>query len=574
MAFCIPKHLVDTFLAKLKSGEIDPSELSKMSSKQRNDFFSSFLGKDNATKVNALFESKLMLKNQQLGMINWAKKIGGIKPETKRDLISKVNRMTEVLQPKDADAFLSDLAAQRLGIGVTVEEAGKIADLAKTVSDKKGLIKEDSPIRSSDRMDYGIALTVFKDYVSNLKLDAKKLTPLEWLKSPGEMIQTIAGVTKSVAASLDNSFFGRQGFVTLVNHPDIWMNNFIKSFSDMKSELKGIDAMIPIKADVFSRPNALNGKYKLLKLDVGIESEEAFPSALPEKIPVFGRIYKASESAYNGAALRFRADLADRLIAEAEAMGVDIKDSGIGRLVNSMTGRGSIQLTPGQAKSINVMVFSIKYLKSNLDVLTAHQFDPKVGKFAKKKAAKNLLRVVGTLTALLAMAKMFDDESVELDPRSFDFGKIKVGKNHEIKINVSLGMGSLITLASRIVPTIHKGELGFWYKTSKGKYVKMGTGKYGAVEPSDLVFDFMKGKASPISRVLLTTWEGKTFEGKKPTIEGELLNLATPIPVGNIMDLAKTSAGADPILYAMLTALDLIGVNISVKRTRKKTFKY
>jgi hypothetical protein len=350
------------------------------------------------------------------------------------------------------------------------------------------------------------------------------------------------------------------------------MKNFKKSWSDMAKELKNVDAMTPIKADVFSRPNALNGKYKAMKLDIGIESEEAFPSQLPAKIPLLGRLYKASESAYNGAALRFRADLADRLIEKAESMGIDVKDkkTGIGKLVNSMTGRGSIQMTPGQSKAINVGIFSIKYFKSNIDVLTAHIFDKDVGTFARKEAAKNIVKVIGTMSMLLAAAKMLDDDSVELDPRSSNFGKIMVGDNHEIKINISLGLGSITTLASRIVPTRHNGEWGFWYKSNKGKFTKMGKGKYGAPEPSDLIFDFMKGKAAPISRLLLNTWEGSTFKGDEPTLGNEALNLATPIPIQNLFELAHTSAGSNIILYSVLVSLDLIGVNTSVKQKRKK----
>ncbi len=571
MIGCLPKHIADLFLEKLKSGEIDPAKLTDMSSKERNTFFASFMGKENAASVNADFESKLLLKNRQLGIINWAKSVSGLKEATKRDLISKANRMTEILQPEEMDDFLADLAARRLGVGVTVEEAGKIADLAKTASDRKGLIKEDSPIRSATRMEYGTAVVAFKDYVGSLKAEAKKLTPKEFLLNPAAWLEQIGGVTKSIAASLDNSFFGRQGFITLVTNPDIWVNNFKKSWGDMRKELTGVDAMTPIKADVFSRPNALNGNYKAMKLDIGIESEEAFPSSLPEKVPLLGKLFKASESAYNGAALRFRADLADRLIEKAEAMDVNVKDkdTGLGRLINSMTGRGSIQLTPGQSKLINVGLFSIKYLKSNLDVLTAHVFDKKVGAFARKEAANNLLKTIRAMAIMLMIAKFLDDESVELDPRSFDFGKIKVGKNHEIKINISLGMGSIVTLASRITPTLHKGEWGFWYKTSKGRFIKTGTGRYGEIEPSELVFDFIKGKAAPIARTLLTVWEGKNFAGVEPKLGDEALTLITPIPVENLFELAKTSASSNVLLYAILTALDMVGVNTSVKRNKR-----
>ena len=570
MPFCLTKSLTTEFLKRVKSGEVDPEKLSNMTSQERRTFFTTFLGDENARHINALFESKLLLKNQQQGIITWAKKIGGLKPQAQRDILSRVERMTEILQPKEMDAFLEDLASQRLGVSVSLDEAGKIAELSKTITDKKSIIPENSPIRSPERMEYGTALALFKQYVGGLKAQAKQLTPKELLSNPIQLLQEIGGATKSIASAFDNSFFGRQGLLTLITKPNIWGNNFIKSWGDMKKELKGIDAMIPIQADVFSRPNAMNGKYKALKLDIGLESEEAFPSSWPEKIPFFGKIFKASESAYNGAALRFRADLADRLIPEIEASGTDLKSSGLGILINSMTGRGRVELTPGQSKFINTTIYSIKWLKSNLDVLTAHQFDPNVSPVVKKKAAENLGRMVLTIGSLLGVAKMIDPESVEEDPRSFNFGKIMVGPNHEFKISVLPGFGALITLASRVVPTLHNGELGFWYKTTKGKYFKLSTGKFGSKTPTDMIVDFMEGKAAPVARTLLTVWEGRTFEGEEPTLTGEARKLATPIPIENLFEIAQFSTGANPILVAILSGLELIGFNVGTPTKRRK----
>lgn len=569
MPFCLPKSLTNTFLQKVKSGEVDPEKLSSMTSAERRVFFASFLGDENSRHVNALFESKLLLKNQQQGVINWAKKVGGLKPEVQRDILSRVERMTDILQPKEMDAFLEDLAAQKLGVSVTMEEAGKIVELSKKVSETKAVIPETDPIRSPKRMDYGTALSLFKEYVGGLKVQAKQLAPKELLTNPMELVQELGGITKSIASSFDNSFFGRQGFVTMINEPDIWGRNFIKSWGDIGKELKGIDAITPIKADVFSRPNALNGKYKALKLDIGLEGEEAFPSRFPERIPFFGRIFKASESAYNGAALKMRADLADRLIAEAESTGVDVRESGIGFLINSMTGRGAVELTPGQSKFINVTIFSIKYLKSNLDVLTAHQFDPRVGSFAKKKAAENLGKVIVAIAGLLGTAKLLDPQSVEEDPRSSRFGKIWVGSEHQFGIDVLPGMRSIITLASRIVPTMHNGKWGFWMKNSKGKYTQLGTGKYGVSDPSDLISDFMKNKTAPITRLLLNMWEGRDFKGEKVTVGGEVLRTIQPIPVQNFFEVAKSATGADLILLPILEAFDIIGLNTSVRQKRK-----
>lgn len=579
--FCLPKNLVDKFLKEIKSGKINPDELVKMTSAGRNALFSKIAGATNAKKINALFESKLLLKNQQLGIINWAKQLTGINKVTQMDMISKVQRMTEILKPENEAAFLNDLANQRLKVDVTYEEAGKIADLAAAIKEKMAAIPENSPIGSSARIEYGTATVLFKRYVGGLKEAARKprsvfskgeekLTIEEFIARPGVWVEKIGGVTKSIAASMDNSFFGRQGLFTLVNKPDIWIDNFAKSFGDMASEIKGIDAMLPIQADVFSRPNALNGKYAAMGLDIGLGSEEAFPEHLPGKIPGLGRLYKASETAYNGAALRMRADLADAYIAEFESMGEDIIDPkfGLGRMINSMTGRGKIALTPSQSKFVNATIFSVKFFKATVDNLTAHAFDPNVSKVVKWRAAKNLLKVLGVMIATLGIAKVLDPDSVELDPRSSNFGKLLLGEKRDVKINVTAGMSSLITLAARVLPSTYKGKLGFWFKTSKGRYIRMGQGKYGQATPKDLVVDFFTGKASPMMRTALNFQEGRTFDGGKPTVIGEIKSLSTPIPIQNIFDLLDSSA--DVFLLLMATALDFIGVNSSTKFKRKK----
>jgi len=571
--FCLPKNLVDKLLGMLKSGEITPEKLSSMTSQQRNTYFSSFLGSANATKTNALFESKLLLKNQQLGLVNWAKQITGIKPTAKRDLLTRINKMTDILQPENADKFYADLAKQRLGVGVTVEEAGKIADLAKDISTKKALIPESSPNGSKERLAYGESLVSFKEYVGGLKREAKALSMGEFMKSPWQMVKSLSGGFKSAKASLDASFSLRQGMVTLITKPKIWADVFVKSFDSWKKELKGIDGIAPIKAEVFSRANSINGKYQKIGVDVGIETEEAFPRSWPTKIPVLGRLYKASMSAYNGALLRMRADLADRFIADAESMGVtDLKNSGIGKLVNSMTGRGSLSLPRGVADTANVMLFSPRYFKAQIDVLTAGWSNSKIrGSYSQKIAAQNLVRMIATISGVLATAKWIDDDSVDFDPRSTRFGKIyvKVG-DKRVGLDVTGGFRTLIILASRLTPSFHNGKFGLWWKTSKGQYRNMWDSKYGALEPSDFLVSFLEGKASPFARTGLNIYKQETWDREKPTIKGELIELFSPISVSNAIETIKETKGENLLVGLILAGLNMLGAG-TTHEAKKKT---
>lgn len=573
--FCLPKEFSEKFTQALKRGEIVPEKLASMSSVERNTFFSDIVGKDNAFDVNALFESKLLLKDYKTGLVSWAKKVSGITETARKDLISKIERLKKVLSASEEKTFLADLAEQKLGTKVTFEEATTITRLSSEIAKSREAIPESSPIGSKERLEYGVRSVLFKEYIDGLKGKAGVLgMPFkDWIKQPSAWFDTLAGTTKSIVASLDNSFVGRQGIKLLYTHPTIWMRAFLKTWSDIGKELVGIDASLAVKADIASRPNALNGKYEAGKYDLGIKSEEAFPTSIPSKIPILGRLYKASEAAYNGAALRMRSDYADYLIAKAEKFGVDTLNKeqaeGIGKLTNSMTGRGAVGLTEGQSRFVNVTIFSIKFLKSNIDTLTAHRLGFAVEKgvardFVRREAAINLTKMIGTMAVILYTAEQLWPGSVETDPRSADFGKIRIGAT---RFDITGGMGSLVVLASRIVPTVHNGKLSFWSKSStSGKYTDLLAGKYGQMNVLDVIENFIEGKASPLAGILRDIWKGEHFGGEEVTPTSIAQNLVTPISIQTFQDLQNNRNAAPLISSMILEGLGISANTYSPKR--------
>lgn len=566
MAFCLPRFTAEKLKKELK---FSPNQLKQLTSAERNKAFSDIVGEVNAKQVNALFESKLLLKNQKLGIENWGKQIFGMKPELLRDTLSKVQKLDKVMTPKELDMFLEDLVEKKLGFGVSVEEAGKLVDLAKRVEEAKSKIPEDSPVRSQERLEYGTANALFREYVETLKLNTKELPIKEYLKPEnyGKGVVKLAGIFKSLLSSLDNSFFGRQGFKVLMTNPDIWIKNFGKSWGDIVKELGGVDSSLLTKSDIYSRSNAINGKYQKGDLAVGLKTEEAYPSSLPTRIPLLGRLFKASESAYNNAALRMRADLFDRYVSKAESKGVDLSDTqnlkGIGKLTNSMTGRGSLGKAEAALDTWNVLFFSPRFLKSQVDLFT-QPFNSKLGSFAKKQAAINLAQIVGETALTLYVANQLFPNSVDSDPRSANFGKIKIGNT---RFDIAGGHMGLITLASRLVPTVHNGKLGFWFKSStNGKYYEMGTGKYGSSTPTDVLFQFAQGKASPVLRSVYTAWEGEDFAGNKATLPNIGLGLVKPLPIATYEELKNDPKSANILLSMILSE---IGWGVNTYGTKK-----
>lgn len=580
--FCLPKELASKFVQSLKDGTINVDKLIDMTSAERREFLGKIIGEDNAREVNAAFESKLLLKDQKRGLVSWAKQVAGISEPVRRDILAKIDRMASVLTPRTEEAFLEDLAAKKLGTDVTFEEARQISEQADIVNKARakfdpekaeaGTNKNAGWQNEEDRLDFG-----YKDRQLTKKIQELKLSNKTLGEKVKENLIGIPGHLKSIQASFDNSFFGRQGLKALFNpkYTGLWITNFSKSWSDIAKEIvhtkSKIDPMDAIYADIGSRPNAMLGKYKATGVDLGLQSEEAFPSASPEHLPLLGRLYKASETAFNGGALRLRADIADSLIRDAEKFGLNTKDpkdsSVVGTLANSLTGRGKIHTAQKgifSAKSINNLFFSIKFLKSNWDTLTGHSLGYEFPKgaqrsFGRRQAAQNLASVVTSIAAINTLAYLMNPDSVQLDPRRSYFGQLKFGDHH---VDITGGMGSLLTLAARITPTLHNGKWGLWSQSTTGKWTRLDDPKYGQQDAVDTVNSFIDGKASPLLSTLMDFGRGRTYAGEKPTLGGEALKSITPIPIQNFEQLNESDAWA----AVGLTIADGLGASVSTQQ--------
>ena len=139
--YCLIKEKAEEFIKRLKSGEISPEKMDEMSSTERRKFFESFLG-DDAKNVNTLYERKILNKNREQGLISWAEQVSGKNTKQREALIKRIKENTEerlkkIFNPEDEKAFLSELAEQRLGLGISSEEAKTIFKLSKKFQDTR-----------------------------------------------------------------------------------------------------------------------------------------------------------------------------------------------------------------------------------------------------------------------------------------------------------------------------------------------------------------------------------------------------------------------------------------------------
>ena len=444
---------------------------------------------------------------------------------------------------------------------VSKEEAAQIVRLSKIASDARDAIES-----GGNRLDYGAARVAYENYVNDLKgANASIKTLLKnhaqelkttWQDNKSKAVwdagtgalKTITDNSIAMVASLDNSFLGRQGLKTLMTHPSAWWPGAKASFSDFANTLGGKNAHDAMMADIVSRPNYLNGEYQRAKI-IAL-TEEQFPTTLPERIPVVGRVFKASEAAFTGSGMRMRTDLYDLLSTKAKENGVDMTNKAqaesLGKLINSLTSRGQWG-NRGQSGAIRLILWAPKMLKGNIDVLTAHNFTAGLeSKFARKEAVVNLLKIVAETATLMSIANALKPGSAELDPKSTDFGKIKVG---ETRFDITGGAASIVTLAARLLTNSSKN-------TQTGLVTEYGTG-FGQRTLFDALIDFITNKTPPTTSVVVSWLKGKDREGEPFTGGNATYRAFTPISLQNAIK-AKDDVSADKVAGVLV---DLIGIN-------------
>ena len=573
--WCLPSHLADKFLELIKSGKISPEKMMAMTSAERRAFFGQNFGEENAQRMNAALEQKLILKNQQKGMVTWAKKVAGMTPEVERSLLNRINKMEDVLTPETEQAFLEDLAGQALGVSVTMEEAGNIAALGSDAAKAKEAM-EAGPRRkvgekpTASELTYGRAMVAFDNYVTSLKLAARGTLSeraseqlSEYLHRPylvlGDALKFVAESSREIRTSIDNSYIGKQGRDMFYKgmtgeHAarSAWWDVFKRSHVVLWETFKGNGRQImdEIRAEIISDPD-----YDLMKkgrVATSVVEEEA-PADWFEHLPWLGRPFEASHNAFTASAhiLRYRA--AQFYFHKAKQLGVDLTDrvelEGIGSLVNALSGRGEFGKSGSDKPGIlNNVFFSPRLMKADWDKLTAHLFDKHATPFVRREAAKNLLRFIIAQAIILATADLIDDDAVEWDPRSADAYKIRVGNT---RFDVGGGMGVMVRLAARLAPLIINKDAKM--KNSKGELVSINSGEYGKRTGLDIFENFLENKAAPLASVFLSHLEGHyRYSEEKPSALGDVRELYLPLSLDNLRELGDDEESANMLTAALL----------------------
>ncbi len=339
-----------------------------------------------------------------------------------------------------------------------------------------------------------------------------------------DVATNVLNVPRALMSSADFSAPFRQGAFVASSHPKDFSRSLKNMFGYAVSQKKFDNLYKEIQARPTYQAMREHG-LALTDMKSAATREEAFMSNLAERIPVVGRLVRASDRAYTGFLNNLRADLFDTLYKNGEALGKGNDQRYLESLtsfINTSTGRGELkgEKLKGAAPLLNGLFFSPRLIMSRVNLLNPKYYaglEPTV----RKEALKTLVTFTATGMSILGAAKLAGAD-VETDPTSADFGKIKIGKT---RYDIWGGFQSYAVFTARMIT-------GKYTSTKTGKTYKYGEG-FASKTRKDALYQFAEQKASPITSFGLEAMTGKDFEG-------------------NDFDLANTDPLANPITKRML----------------------
>lgn len=373
-----------------------------------------------------------------------------------------------------------------------------------------------------------------------------------------DFLTNILNTPRTIMASVDYSAPLRQGIIASVSHPIIASKAFIEMFKQSVSQ-KRFDRW---HYDLEQTP-----EYDIMKRSdlyiadphnpVLTAKEEQFMNNLAEKIPVIGKLIKGSERAYTAYLNKLRVDIFKNGIDAFQAEGKTLENSqdlykAFAGFVNNATGRGNLGKLEGSAQSLNVLFFSPRLIAARLNMLNPVYY-AKLPKEIRIKALLSMAKFVGLGLSVIGLMQLNKDVEVEKDPRSTDFGKIKLG---ETRWDIWGGFQQYIRFFGQMFSGQKKS-------TITGEINDMGK-KYGSATRFDNLIAFARGKLSPVPAEAASILSGKSTIGQPLTIKGEALNLLQPLLFQDIEDAYKTQ-GAKSIATIGLPSIFGVGVQTQLK---------
>jgi hypothetical protein len=410
------------------------------------------------------------------------------------------------------------------------------------------------------------------DLIKNL------LSKRVWGLRAMDSIIEIANIPRVCLATADMSAFLRQGVIEIVAHPKIAARAIGKTF-EFAFKPKTFEQYF--KEDLPNDPlYPLMRKAKLAITDpfrAGMMGrEEPFLSRILQKIPIIKIPVSFAERSYVGFLNKMRIDCFKNLAYEALSKGYSpIKDldyfKSAADVINTFTGRGSLGKLNAITPALNTVIFSPRLLAARFNALNPVWYAGMPPEIRKKALSDFALWVSAGMT-LLALAGTFiatykktiaKDASIETDPRSSDFGKLRIG---DTRWDIWGGFQQW----ARVMAQISTGQRK---NTETGEIVSLTKDEYPFTTRKEVLLRFIEGKLAPTPALINELMAGgKTFTGEDITFETIAREKFIPMYIQDIME-AYADGGLGRATGAGIPAFFGVGVQTWGRREKERAKK-
>lgn len=379
----------------------------------------------------------------------------------------------------------------------------------------------------------------------------------------GQILADTLNIPRSLITSFDMSAPLRQGILLTTAKPVVASKAFKEMFRQVFSQ-ENFDKWL---ADIPNNPLYKDMKSSGLyisnpnKISGGLTArEESFMSNLAEKIPIMGQLVKASSRAYISFLNKLRVDVFTQLANEFREQGIATPQNlkSLAEYVNNSTGRGSLGGLERSAVALNNLLFSPRLIASRFNALNpiwyAKQTPP-----VRREAIKNMAKFIGVGGTVLAIAAA-NGAKIELDPRSTDFGKIRVGNS---RWDIWGGFQQWVRVFSQLASGAKK--------TQTGDIVELSGKKYPFTTRFDTALQFGLGKLAPIPSLVQELMQGQKTFGGELKLSDQMIQNTVPLYLQDMKD-AIDEIGPEAIFTAGVPAFFGVGFQNYKERKGKMNF--
>lgn len=395
-------------------------------------------------------------------------------------------------------------------------------------------------------------------------------------------------LARAVMTSFDLSAILRQGGFIAYGHPVRGLQSVgpsLRAFASDQAEHR-------VRSEIEARENApLYRKYGLQLTGIGAgpltQIEEVYASRWLARFPTLlgGGLVRGSGRAYTSFLNKLRADSFDAMAATLgrRAELTEAEGKAIANYINVATGRGKVGVKESAAQTLNTVFFAPRLVASRFQLLAGQPLyggTPRTRKMIVIDYARFLIGV-SIASSLAAFALGADDDDsdkplIGLDPRSADFGKIRIGNTYldplaglaQVSTFVArLATGETVNGAGDVKPTRPDYTLTDLRRALGEDIPAHELGRddrlpFGSGSSASVIGRFLRTKLAPVPGAIINALSGSNLVGEEVTPATAAVEMVTPIAfqdIGKVMQEHSVTKGS------AIAVLGLLGMGMQTR---------